>query len=85
MSVTADITYQCDGCFEKATEKTKEGKVFEYGTPFVTSEGTSLIKRTTLSQKVNLRDHVPEGWMWPDPYTGCCYCPTCWAKVEEES
>ncbi len=27
-------------------------------------------------------DVVPEGWIAFDPYTGACYCPTCWADIE---
>jgi hypothetical protein len=23
----------------------------------------------------------PAGWVAFDPYTGCCYCPECWAEI----
>jgi hypothetical protein len=26
---------------------------------------------------------VPNGWVYPDPHTGCTYCPDCWAEIEE--
>lgn len=28
------------------------------------------------------QDVAPEGWIAFDPYTGACYCPTCWADIE---
>jgi len=28
------------------------------------------------------QDVAPEGWVVFDPYTGCCYCPTCWKDIE---
>lgn len=31
----------------------------------------------------SIRDAAPEDWMAFDPYTGCCYCPTCWKSIEE--
>jgi hypothetical protein len=30
---------------------------------------------------VRVEDVVPEGWVAFDPYTYCCYCPTCWAGI----
>ena len=24
---------------------------------------------------------VPKGWVDLDPYTGCTYCPECWAEI----
>ena len=27
-------------------------------------------------------DIAPPGWVPFDPYTGACYCPTCWAEIE---
>jgi len=29
-------------------------------------------------------DVCPDGWQWMDPYTGCTYCPECWAEIERE-
>lgn len=30
----------------------------------------------------HIMDLVPKGWIYPDPYTGCTYCPSCWAKID---
>jgi len=26
---------------------------------------------------------APDGWIVFDPYTGCTYCPTCWAEIKD--
>ena len=28
---------------------------------------------------------APTGWIAYDPYTGCCYCPTCWKEVVDHA
>lgn len=28
---------------------------------------------------------LPDGWVYPDPYTGGCYCGKCWEKIENPS
>ena len=72
MSVTVKFT--CDGCFKE-----------EVGTTFLSRHFDSLSGkgygfgtwRTDTPQDV-----APEGWVAFDPYTGCCYCPECWAEIE---
>lgn len=27
----------------------------------------------------------PEGWLYSDPYSGCTYCPKCWASIVDVS
>lgn len=37
---------------------------------------------THLKQRGTVEDVAPDGWIAFDPYTGCCYCPTCWKGIE---
>jgi hypothetical protein len=30
---------------------------------------------------VAVEDVIPDGWIAFDPFTYCCYCPTCWAGI----
>ena len=72
MSVT--VNFSCGGCDAKA-------------------KGTTFLKRTFhgLNGKSygfghwhfdQPQDVAPDGWIAFDPYTGCCYCPKCWAEIE---
>ena len=72
MSVT--INFNCNGCFEE-TKGTKSidrtfnsfnGKGYGFGTWSLDA----------------IQDVAPKGWIAHDPYTGCCYCPECWASIE---
>ena len=82
--IKGNVVYRCDGCFEETEAKFVGGKVFEYGDPFTTHSGELFVKRRMLSQKIDLAELVPGSWVWPDPYTGCCYCPKCWAGIVED-
>ena len=67
MSIT--VTFQCTGCFR-------------------TEPGTTILQRGCWSftgrevPKRGVEDVAPEGWIAFDPYTGCTYCPECWAWIE---
>ena len=71
MSVT--VTYECGGCF--ATEKrllhrhfrSFDGKGWGFG-----------VYEFDTPQSV-----APDGWQVFDAYTGACYCPKCWAEIED--
>lgn len=49
---------------------------------FDEADGTShLVKRPRWPVYASPQDVAPEGWIAFDPYTGCCYCPKCWAEI----
>ncbi len=69
--------------------------VFECGGCFAKAEGTAPLRREFVSVSgrsygigsvvpVNtVEDVTPTGWIAFDPYTSCCYCPTCWSEIEK--
>ena len=70
------VNFECGGCLQKA-------------------QGTTWLSRRFVSisgksygfghyEYDTPQDVAPEGWVAFDPYTGCCYCPTCWAEIETE-
>ena len=72
--MTVKVTFECGGCFAKV-EGTRwlqrrfdslNGKGYGFG-----------VYRTETPEDV-----APDGWVAFDPYTGCCYCPACWADIE---
>lgn len=72
------LTFSCGGC-----DATAEG------TRPLRSEFRSLSGQTHgLGSQVLIDrpgDLAPEGWIGWDPYTGCCYCPACWARIGEST
>ena len=70
------VEFHCGGCFKVAK-----------GTHFIRRELVPLFHgdpmRGGFMRKLpwNVDDVVPEGWVADDPYTGCCYCPACWAGI----
>jgi len=34
-----------------------------------------------LNRKDAIQDIAPKGWIAFDPFTGCCYCPSCWEDI----
>lgn len=42
------------------------------------ANGTGILSRRNQDPQ----QIAPKGWMAFDPYTGCCYCPMCWGKIE---
>jgi hypothetical protein len=73
MSVT--VTFSCGGCFKEVKGlrplrrnfHSFSGKGYGFG-----------VYRDEKPQDV-----APEGWIAYDPYTLACYCPDCWAEIEE--
>jgi len=72
MSVHA--IYECDGCFT-TTQATLRSE-------FVSVSGRSYGFGSRVEQKAS--QVAPDGWIAFDPYTGCCYCPTCWLGITAE-
>lgn len=72
MSVT--VKFSCGGCDAVAD-----------GTTFLRREFVSVSGRSygfgSFRPANAVEDVTPEGWVAFDPYTGCCYCPTCWASI----
>jgi len=71
--MTVKITFCCGGCHDEApailphrTFNSVNGKGYGFGT-----YTTPVVE-----------DVVPDGWVYPDPYTGTTYCPKCWAEIE---
>jgi len=67
--------------------------VFKCGGCFAEAKGTRPMRREFVGiggrsygfgsyRFEDARDVAPEGWVAFDPYTGCCYCPECWASIE---
>ena len=71
MSVTIHLS--CGGC-DATAEGTRPLK-----SEFVSFSGRSYGFGSMLQEKATAV--VPEGWIAFDPYTGCCYCPKCWALI----
>jgi hypothetical protein len=71
------INFECGGCFAKTKGISwlKRDFVSVTGKPY----GIGTYRYTTP------QDVAPEGWIAFDPYTGCCYCPKCWAEIEGDN
>ncbi len=66
------IRFKCGGCPAEAD-----------GTTWL-ARHTEVLHNTPDGQYVrysipDVQTVAPEGWIAHDPWTGCCYCPTCWA------
>ena len=74
-----NVLFQCGGCFKEAKSTTWLKRKFVYlnGRPRSIMEGGFGHYEYDKPQDV-----APEGWIAFDPYTGCCYCPACWAEIE---
>jgi len=67
--------FQCDECF---TESPGDELTREVRSITERSSGLGTYRYTTA------REVAPDGWVAFDPYTGCTYCPKCWAEIEDE-
>jgi len=74
MSVT--VKFECGGCFKEADGTTFLRRHFDSLTG--TGYGFGRWRYDTP------QDVAPDGWIAFDPYTGCCYCPDCWADIESD-
>lgn len=72
--MTARIHLKCDGC-EAETHTARISKTFESfsGRDY----GLGAWRKPDIDAAVE-----PTRWVWSDPYTSCCYCPACWADIE---
>jgi hypothetical protein len=71
--MTVTVSFECGGCFEKAE-----------GTTWLNRYEASRMGNWVSHATTNPQDVAPEGWIAFDPYTGCCYCPKCWAWIESD-
>lgn len=67
-----DLVFTCGGCFAEAPGTGPLRRTFERAIP---TGGFGVWKWNRPE------DVTPEGWVASDPYTGCCYCPTCWEGI----
>lgn len=73
--MTVRVSFECGGCFATADgTKWLQRRVVE--TANAPGGGEFVRYRNDTPQDV-----APAGWIAFDPYTGCCYCPACWASV----
>ena len=68
-----DLIFKCGGCDAQAVGTGPLRRCFERAIP----TGGFGVWKWARPETV-----TPEGWVAADPYTGCCYCPTCWAGIE---
>ena len=73
--MTVRITLSCDGCHVETGPHTVPHRQFRSfnGKGY----GFGVWQHPTLDDAP-----FPEGWVRSDPYTGCTYCPECWAEIE---
>jgi hypothetical protein len=68
--LSIDVIYRCGGC-EATAEVRGIRQTFRQCSALMAE-----IRTPTF------RTAAPKGWVAFDPYTGCCYCPQCWAEIE---
>lgn len=73
--MSVQITLSCDGCFVETGPHRLPHREFRgvSGKPW----GFGVWHYPTLDDVP-----FPKGWVRSDPYTGCTYCPKCWAEIE---
>ena len=74
------LGFACSGCDASMSVEFASRPPFRYAKP-ITVGGVLMERQITVSQKIDLFELVPDGWVWPDPYTGACYCPECWSQI----
>lgn len=72
--MTVTVEFECGGCDEKA----KGAKPLRRHFHSINGSGHGFGHWSFDGPQ----DVAPEGWVSFDPYTGCCYCPECWANIE---
>lgn len=72
MSVT--VKFSCGGCSKEVDGTTFMRRHFDS----VNGKGYGF----GMWHEDTPQDVAPAGWIAFDPYTGCCYCPECWAEIE---
>lgn len=71
--MTTILHLKCDGCDAEARSERLRKR-------FLSVSGRSHGFGSWEAPSID--DAVPAGWVWSDPYTGCTYCPECWAGIE---
>lgn len=68
------ITLSCDGCHvETGSHRLPHRKFRSFSGK---GHGFGVWEYPTLDDV-----KFPEGWLMSDPFTGCTYCPKCWAEI----
>ena len=70
------VTFSCCGC--DAVAKGTEGLRRQFLSITGRDYGFGSYRYDTAE------DVTPEGWIAFDPYTGCTYCPDCWASIKDQ-
>ena len=74
MAVT--VKYTCNGC-NASTEGTEPLRKEFFS---VTGRSYGFGSYRTVNSAASV---APDGWIAFDPHTQACYCPKCWASIEE--
>lgn len=74
MGVT--VRFRCDGCEEHVDDVRVPSR-------FVSVSGRD--SGFGCQRQPSVASLAPDGWMPFDPWTGCCYCPECWASIVEDA
>jgi hypothetical protein len=75
--VSVTVTFKCGGC-DAVAEGTRPLRA-----PFASISGRPHGFGNRFPETAEAV--VPEGWVAHDPYTDCCYCPTCWDEIERQT
>jgi hypothetical protein len=73
--MSVKVTLSCDGCHVETGPHRLPHR--EFHSINGRGHGFGVWKEPTMA------DVTPESWVLSDPYTGCTYCPTCWAEIAE--
>jgi hypothetical protein len=76
--VSVTITFRCGGCGTSAEMQAASTWAWLFGQP---APGGGGLGTFTVPR---IPEMVPDGWIFPDPYTGAPYCPSCWATITQE-
>ena len=71
--MTITVKYECGGCFKSEEWKRPQRR-------FISINGKGYGFGSYKTD--DLESVAPDGWVAFDPYTGCTYCPECWASIE---
>jgi hypothetical protein len=74
MGVHVIVTFRCGGC--PATATAPEQRISR---KFVSLSGYGIGRYVT--DRVEIDQVAPEGWMAFDPWTQITYCKNCWASI----
>lgn len=66
--MTIKVVLTCGGCFAETSVDVRE-------------EVEQISENWVRKRVPRIPEVTPEGWVAFDPYTGCCYCPECWAGI----